>query len=592
MLGMNWQKIFKQLLKPLFTSLLIGILGWGMASCSQPRETGIAISKPSRGKLAEVSPPFVIQNLKQSLDAYQPQVKILNPRSNQVLDKTEVNVKLQINDLSLYKDEDLELGPYVQVMLDNQPYAQIYDTGEPLAIENLSPGTHTLRVFAVRPWHESFKNDGAFAQTTFHVFTQTGENQPNPTQPLLTYNFPQGTIGAEPVLLDFYLTNAPLHLVAREDSEDAIPDWQVRCTINGESFTFDRWEPIYLKGLKPGQNWVQLELLNEQGDPLPNVFNNAVQLITYKPGGSDALARLTRGELTAEAAGKIVDPNYVPPAPEPELEPEVILEPDLTQELPDKIPLEEMPPEVLAPTVPSLEAPSLEAPFKAIPKGTPDPKLAEPDFTEPDFVEPEPSVPALSPEPDVAPQVPISPIPAPVPAPSSEPFKVIIAPEGNAAPVEAKPTIQPSAGLELEPPLSEPDPLEAVKARLEEVFQPNNSRELPDQLEIPAPTQPIEIAPVQSTQSLLNSPLQTIDPMPIAPTVPASPIVPDRMAAPVQVIPKSSQSSEIPDMMSALNRVKGFFENLRKRPEPTRPSLLEELTSDPLEEPLLQPEAL
>ncbi len=595
MLGMNWQQKWQQKRpKQLFILLLVALLGWSIASCSKPPDgNGIAsrLPKAARSKLAEVSPPFVIQNLKPALEGYQPQVQVLSPRLNQVVDDTEVSVKLQIRDLPLYKDEEFELGPYLQVVLDNQPYTQVYDADEPLTLSDLTPGTHTLRVFAVRPWHESFKNDGAFAQTTFHVFAKTAENQPDPTQPLLTYNAPQGTIGAEPVLLDFYLTNAPLHLVAQEDSEDAIPDWQVRCTINGESFTFDRWEPIYLKGLKPGRNWVQLELLDDKGEPLANTFNNVVQLMTYEPGGNDTLARITRGELTAEAVRKIVDPNYVPPASEPE--PEVISEPDLLEPdlMQEPIP-EEMPPEVIAPVE--------KEPLKVVPDAP------EPEFTAPE-VEPESEQPAAdfeeSVEAEEEPSAPLAPIVAPAKVnPEASPFQIIIAPEGNAAPVEVKPVTRPVEPQQLESkppiepdmpessrepisdktlPVTEPDSLEAVKSRLEQIFQSNSLEQpeaipLPEQLETTEPVQSLEMDLSPATLPSFNSLLQPLE-SPLTPT--ASPL---EDMAPVPSSPEFSfQSPEIPDMMSALDRVKGFFENLRKRPdEPALPLLLEDVPTD------------
>ena len=403
MLGINRRQSLKQALQDLrqrlpaslLAALIAAILAFGTGcSRSAPEVAGSTTGfKLQRSRLVEVSPPFTIQTLKQSFDANQPQVEILGVKSGQVLDKTQVELKLRVKDLDLYKDADLGLGPYLQVLLDSQPYAQIFDASQPLALENLAPGTHTVRAFAAYPWHESFKNDGAFAQTTFHVFTKTPENNPDANLPLLTYNSPQGTYGAEPVLLDFMLTNAPLHLMAREDSKDDIPDWQLRCTINGDSFSFDRWEPIYLKGLKPGVNWVQLELISDKGEPLPNAFNNAVQLVTYEPSGTDTLALLTRGELTADAARKIVDPNYLPPIPRPEpaepvaepVEPEqavtpvkpaepepvepgieAILEPDLTQELtPESIPPEVTAPGQFEPIQPKPAPPAPEAASEA-----------------------------------------------------------------------------------------------------------------------------------------------------------------------------------------------------------------------------------
>lgn len=277
------------------------------ATTADSRSTSLA---QLAGNFSEVSPPQAIQQLRQALETYQPQVKILSPQPDEVLQDDKVSAQFQVQDLPIFKNPDLDLGPHLHVILDNQPYIAVYDLKAPLVLSDLAPGTHTLRVFASRPWHESFKNEGAYAQTTFHIFTKTDDNNPNPAQPLLTYSRPKGSYGAEPILLDFYLTNAPLHLVAQENPTDEIADWRIRCTINGNSFVLDRWEPIYLKGFKPGKNWVQLEFLDEQGNPVKNVFNNTVRVITYEPKGKDTLSKLTRGELSADAARGIIEPNY------------------------------------------------------------------------------------------------------------------------------------------------------------------------------------------------------------------------------------------------------------------------------------------
>ena len=315
MLGKSWQYLTKRLV----ASMLAAFLAVGLWSCSQPNAKS-SLRRPGIGgsKMAEVAPPPVIQELRRELDIYQPQVKILSPRADEVLQDTKVSVRVQVQDLPTFQDEALELGPHLHLMLDNQPYGAIYDPQQPIVFDSLEPGTHTIRVFAASPWDESFKNEGAYAQTTFHLFAKTPENKPDLSKPLLTYSRPRDSYGAEPILLDFYISNVPLHLVAQEDSEDDIPDWRIRCTINGESFIFDRWEPIYLKGLKPGKNWIQMELLDDQGNPFPNAFNNTVRLIDYQPGGQDTLSKLTRGEISGAIARSIIDPNYKPPAPEPE----------------------------------------------------------------------------------------------------------------------------------------------------------------------------------------------------------------------------------------------------------------------------------
>lgn len=298
--------------------MLAASLAVGLLSCSQPNAKS-SFRRPGIGgsKMAEVAPPPVIQELRRQLDIYQPQVKILSPHDDEVLQDTKVSVRLQVQDLPTFQDEALELGPHLHLILDNQPYGAVYDPKQPVVFDNLEPGTHTIRVFAASPWDESFKNEGAYAQTTFHLFAKTPENKPDLSKPLLTYSRPKDSYGAEPILLDFYISNVPLHLVAQEDEEDDIPDWRIRCTINGESFIFDRWEPIYLKGLRPGKNWIQMELLDDQGNPFPNAFNNTVRLIDYQPGGQDTLSKLTRGEISGAIARSIIDPNYKPPAPEP-----------------------------------------------------------------------------------------------------------------------------------------------------------------------------------------------------------------------------------------------------------------------------------
>lgn len=127
---------------------------------------------------------------------------------------------------------------------------------------------------------------------------------------MLTYNSPDGSYGAEPILLDFYLTNAPLHLLAKDNPDNLFADWRIRCTINGESFVLDRWQAVYLKGFKPGKNWVKLEFLDSQGNTVKNEFNTTVRLLTYEPKGKDTLSQIFRGQLSADQVRSIVDPNY------------------------------------------------------------------------------------------------------------------------------------------------------------------------------------------------------------------------------------------------------------------------------------------
>jgi len=314
---MKWQA-----LSSLFLSLLLMLGTVGLFGCDRDR---VEVSSPINispispkaspvtiGKLTEVSPPKVIQSLNKFLDQYQPQVKILSPQPGETLSSTAVEVKLSLQDLPTFQDQKLQSGPNLHLIVDNNPYIAIYDPNQPYFLKDLAPGTHTLRVFAARPWHESFKNEGAFDLVTFNVITQTGDNSPDPNLPILTFNHPQGEFGAEPILLDYYLTNAPLHGVDEEEADSGLQDWRIRVTVNGESFVVDSWQSLYLKGFNEGENWIQLEFLNDKGDRVDNVFNNTVRVLTYHSQGQDTLSKITRGELSVEQIQQIVDPTYTP----------------------------------------------------------------------------------------------------------------------------------------------------------------------------------------------------------------------------------------------------------------------------------------
>lgn len=367
---------------------------------SFPKTNLSAVKLPESAKItiSEVSPPAPIQKLSRYFDAFEPQIKIIEPKSDQILTDTKVSVKFEVKDLPIFKNPELGLGTHVHVILDNQEYQASYDLTKPLIFANLTAGTHTIRAFASRPWHESFKNEGAFAQTTFHVYTKTTENTPNPQLPLLTYSRPVGTYGAEPILLDFYLRNTPLHAALLESAPTT--DWQIRVTVNNQSFIVDQWLPVYIKGLNTGLNWVKLEFLDAQGHLVPNQFNSTAHLINYQPGGTDTLSRLVRGEAIAGIEA-IVNPNYVPKSeipeaitpktlapepqelkPKPEIKPEPKLE-KVKEVTPKPQPLESAKPQLdapipLKPEIPIVKEAPVQEPLKLTTPPTPNPIIKLP----------------------------------------------------------------------------------------------------------------------------------------------------------------------------------------------------------------------
>ncbi len=272
------------------------------------------VSRVNTLSISEVSPPAEIVRLNRSLDRYMPQVTIVSPKSDQILDSTDVKVEVAVKDLPIFQSP-LGLGNHIDVVLDERETQEIYDLSRPALFQNVHPGTHTLRVFASRPWDESFKNEGAYAQTTFHVLTRTGEHVPRTDTPVLTYHSPLGTVGSDTVLLDFYLHNAPVPASLLDSKEPS--SWQIRATVNGDSFTIEDWHPLYLKGLKPGKNWIKLEFLDNVGNPLPNITNSIAHIITYDPQHKDTKSLLWQGQVipTIDA---IVDPTY--PVTQPAVE--------------------------------------------------------------------------------------------------------------------------------------------------------------------------------------------------------------------------------------------------------------------------------
>jgi hypothetical protein len=420
--------------------MVLNLTGCTEKAVSQEVFGKLAARPKITGQISEVAPPVVIQELRHFLEVHQPQVSIITPQSEEVLSDNTVKVRLQVKDLPIFKNPQLDLGPHLQVILDNQPYINVYDLNQPVTFSDLTPGTHTLRIFASLPWGESFKNVGAYSQLKFHVFTKTEDTSPDFSLPLLTYSLPQGSYGAEPILLDFYLNNAPLSILAQENPEDSMADWRIRCTINGESFVLDRWQSVYLQGFKPGKNWIKLEFIDRQGNPVINVLNTTTRTITYDSQDKDTLAKMFRGELSLEKLRGIVDPKYTVKVSEPKITPEVKPTPE-PQPTPTKPPVPQQTPTAI---------PQAEATSQPAPQVTPAPavKATPPPQQTPQAIpqteaksQPAPQItptPAaeVTPPPPVIPQAEAKSQPAP-PATST----VVPTPEKTSATVSPEPSI-------------------------------------------------------------------------------------------------------------------------------------------------------
>lgn len=242
-------------------------------------------------------------------DEAAPKLTIVEPKEGLTVTSSTVKVKLIISgDLKGYMpgmDPETKMGNHIHVILDNQPYEAYYNLDNEFELRNVVDGEHTIRVFASRPWHESYKNDGSFQMVRFIVkngggdgtkptTTNTGSTmasptpegkdmqastagEVDPTKPLLTYSRPKGEYkgpDAESIMIDFLLDNAKL---INDGGE-----YRVRYSIdNGEVRFIDKWEPVWLSGWSAGTHSIKLELIDKNGNVVDNGgYNSTTREIT------------------------------------------------------------------------------------------------------------------------------------------------------------------------------------------------------------------------------------------------------------------------------------------------------------------------
>jgi hypothetical protein len=253
-------------------------------------------SPPPIQKLQFTQEPQRIAALRASRgeqDQAKPVLKILAPANGSQVEGPTVKVQLELSgDLKGYqphKDATTGTGNHIHVILDDNPYEAYYDLAEPFELKDVIPGKHVLRVFASRPWHESYKNEGSFQMVIFTVKGSGDASKPtttntsqtpieiDPNRPLLTYSRPKGEYKdaeSDPIMIDFWLTNAKL----RGDGGE----YRVRYIIDDdEPRLLDKWEPIWLAGWLKGKHTVRLELLGPDQYPVKNgTFNVTTREIT------------------------------------------------------------------------------------------------------------------------------------------------------------------------------------------------------------------------------------------------------------------------------------------------------------------------
>ena len=299
----------------IFISVLLSACGAPPANTTNTSNVSNASnSSPAAQTLTVVDTPQRIKDMmaaRGEQDSAQPTLKIVEPAANSTINSSTVKVKLEISgDLKGYKphkDPQTQMGNHIHVILDNQPYEAYYNLDQEFELRNVANGEHTLRVFASRPWHESYKNSGSFQMVRFSVknggsdntkpaTTNTGQQMSNantapegkdmqnstagavdPVKPLLTYSRPKGEykgVESDPIMIDFWLANAQL----KGDGGT----YRVRYSVDGGEGNFiDKWAPVWLNGWTAGKHTIKLELVDEDGSVVDNGgYNSTTREIT------------------------------------------------------------------------------------------------------------------------------------------------------------------------------------------------------------------------------------------------------------------------------------------------------------------------
>jgi hypothetical protein len=312
-----------------YTRLSIALLATAIFSaCGAPpaaNNANTAANTNSAPAAMNLSPTDTPQRIKDMMaargeqDAAAPMVRITAPVDDSTVESSTVRVQLVIGgELKGYKpgmDPETKMGNHIHVILDNQPYEAYYNVDQEFELRNVPDGEHTLRVFASRPWHESYKNEEAFDVVKFTVkngganldipaTTNTGQQMSNANsntnantaatpegkdmpasqggaidaaKPLLTYSRPKGEYkgaDADPIMIDFWLTNAKL---VGDGGE-----YRVRYTVgNGQPQFIDKWAPLWLAGWTSGKHSIKLELVDQNGNVVDNGgYNSTTREIT------------------------------------------------------------------------------------------------------------------------------------------------------------------------------------------------------------------------------------------------------------------------------------------------------------------------
>ena len=190
-----------------------------------------------------------------------PKVTIQSPQDGQVMPWETVDVFVQVENLTISEDEHR-----LHVIVDNGSPIEHTNVLRPVILRGLAPGAHTLRIFAVKPDGKMLPNPEALMRVDFYVRRQDFSNFQPMERPYLTVNLPMDGVAIPDaegkVWLDFMTHQAPM----------GKGKYRVKAVMNGVETIVSTRDPHPWGGLAEGRHRVVIELIDEDGDPVSEIF--------------------------------------------------------------------------------------------------------------------------------------------------------------------------------------------------------------------------------------------------------------------------------------------------------------------------------
>ena len=170
---------------------------------------------------------------------------------------------------------------HAHLIVDSGPALEVPDLSEPVVLQDLKPGPHSVRAVLCNARHLAFHQDAALALVRFWVGPPPDDEGrasaaeaaawPDPKKPLLTLVSPRGDPEGDPPLLDFHVKNAQLGPRA----------YKVRIVVDKREYPLAKDEkPVKLKKLRKGAHKISIDLLDRRANKVSKLNRTDRSFVT------------------------------------------------------------------------------------------------------------------------------------------------------------------------------------------------------------------------------------------------------------------------------------------------------------------------